>query len=118
MKFREILEEIRKNVDGAKAVSLMGLDGIAIDSVNPENVPLDNFHAEFSAFLKGLRVANAELDAGEIQQFSVVTDRYITFLSAITSDYYMLVIMSAGGNYGRARFELWKAKFKLQDELS
>lgn len=118
MSFRRVLEEIRGSVEGTLAVSLLGLDGIPIDSINPGGLPLESISAEFASFFKGLSLANTELDTGEIQQFSVVTDRYMTFLSAVTSDYFLLVILSTDGNYGRARYELAKAKFKLQDELS
>lgn len=98
-------------------MSLLGLDGIPIDAINPAGLPLESISAEFASFFKGLKLSNTELQTGEVQQFSVVTDRYVTFLSAVTSEYFLLVILSAGGNYGRARFELSKAKSMLQDEL-
>ncbi|HVR41926.1 MAG TPA: roadblock/LC7 domain-containing protein [Thermoanaerobaculia bacterium] len=117
MTFREVLEEISARVEGTRAVSLMGTDGIAIDTVNPGGLPLENIGAEFGSFFRDLRVSNTELDTGEVRQLTVMTDRYVTLLTSLTSDYFLLVILSADGNYGRARFEMAKAKFKLQDEL-
>lgn len=118
MTFREVLEAIRTRVEGTLAVSLLGLDGIPVDAINPAALPLEGISAEFASFFKGLKLSNTELQTGEVQQFAVVTDRYITFLSAVTTDYFLLVVLSADGNYGRARFELAKAKSMLQDELS
>jgi hypothetical protein len=46
-----------------------------------------------------------------------VTEHYITFLSEVTSEYYILLVLQPDGNYGRARFELSKAKHLLRDEL-
>ena len=115
--FREVLESIERNVDGTLAISLMGLDGIAIETVNHGGVQLDAISAEFGSFLKTVRVSNQELNTGEVEQFSLVTDRYVTFLSAVTSDYFILMILSRDGNYGRARYELRRAKFVLEDEL-
>ena len=114
--FRQVLSGIRDRVEGTLAVSLIGLDGIAIDSLNPGRVPLDVIGAEFGGFVKSIR-PNAELDTGEVLQFSLVTERYITFLSAITPEYFVLLVLRPDGNYGRARFELSKAKNLLRDEL-
>ncbi len=116
--FREVLNGIQQRVEGSVAVSLIGLDGIAIDTISDGVVPLDSLGAEFGSFIKSIRLSNTELDTGEVEQFSLVTERYTTFLSAVTSDYYLLMVISPGGNYGRARFELMKAKYLLRDELS
>lgn len=116
--FRDTLRQMQGRVDGCEAVSLIGLDGIAIDSVNDRNVPLDTLGAEFGSFIKSIRLSNTELATGEVEQFSLVTERFVIFLSAITSEYFILMVLSPEGNYGRARFELMKAKQTLQDELT
>lgn len=118
MDFRAVLEDFRSSVDGTLAVTLIGTDGIPIDTVAARDLPMDTISAELTSFLKGLRVTNTELDTGDVRQVSVMTDRYTTVLSQVTSDYFLLVILSPDASYGRARFELAKAKFKLQDELS
>jgi predicted regulator of Ras-like GTPase activity (Roadblock/LC7/MglB family) len=114
--FKEVLAGIRDRVEGTLAVSLIGLDGIAIESIKRDNVPLDVFGAEFGGFIKSVR-PNTELNTGEVLQFALVTEKYITFLSAVTSEYFVLLVMRPDGNYGRARFELAKAKHLLRDEL-
>ena len=115
--FREVLRGIAERVDGTLAVSLIGLDGIAIETVNLDSVPLEAMGAEFGGFIKSVRVTNTELDTGEILQFSLVTEKYIAFLSAVTSEYYVLLVLRPDGNYGRARYELARAKHLLRDEL-
>ncbi len=114
--FKEVLQEIRDRVDGAVAVSLIGLDGIAIESIKTNGVPLDALGAEFGGFIKSIR-PNAELNTGEVLQFALVTEKYITFLSAVTPEYFVLLVMRPDGNYGRARYELARAKHLLRDEL-
>jgi len=114
--FRQVLSGIRARVEGTLAVSLIGLDGIAIDSINEQHVPLDVLGAEFGGFVKSIR-PNAELDTGEVLQFSLVTEKYITFLSSVTPEYFILLVLRPDGNYGRARFELARAKVLLRDEL-
>ena len=115
--FRQVLSGLRERVDGAIAVSLIGLDGIAVETVGAGQVPLDVLGAEFGGFVKSLRNANTELNTGDVLQFALVTERYITFLSEVTPEYYILLVMQPDGHYGRARFELAKAKHALRDEL-
>ena len=115
--FRDALRGLLDRVDGGMAASLIGLDGIAIETLNPSAVPLDALGAEFGGFVKSIRHANTELDTGDVTQFALVTEKYITFLSAVTPEYYILLVLRPDGNYGRARHELSKAKHLLRDEL-
>jgi predicted regulator of Ras-like GTPase activity (Roadblock/LC7/MglB family) len=115
--FRQVLRALADRVEGTLAVSLIGLDGIAIETVSYDSVPLEAMGAEFGGFIKSVRVTNTELDTGEVLQFSLVTEKYIAFLSAVTSEYYVLLVLRPDGNYGRARFELARAKHLLRDEL-
>lgn len=115
--FKDVLAGVRDRVDGAMAVSLIGLDGIAIETIKGGDVPLEVLGAEFGGFIKSIRTANTELNTGDVLQFSLVTEKYITFLSEVTPEYYILLVLKPGGNYGRARFELSKAKHMLRDEL-
>lgn len=115
--FKEVLTGLRDRIEGTLAVSLIGLDGIAIDTIGGGDVPLDVLGAEFGSFIKSIRHANTELDTGDVVQFSLVTEKYVTFLSAVTPEYYILLVLRPDGNYGRARFELSKAKHLLRDEL-
>lgn len=116
--FRQTLATIRDRVDGTLAISLIGLDGIAVESLNENRVPLDVLGAEFGGFIKSIKLSNTELNTGEVQQFSLTTERYLTFLSQVTPEYFILLVMRPDGNYGRARFELARAKNALARELT
>ena len=116
--FGDVLRGIRSRVEGTLAVSLIGLDGIAVETLANPDLPLDLMGAEFGSFIRSVRLSNTELDAGNVEQFSLVTDRYITFLSSVTPEYFILLVLSPDGNYGRARFELTKARSVLAPELS
>ncbi|HYI11674.1 MAG TPA: hypothetical protein VEK57_21635 [Thermoanaerobaculia bacterium] len=115
--FREVLAGLRDRIEGTMAASLIGLDGIPVETVGDSGVPLDVLGAEFGGFVKSIRHANTELNTGEVLQFALVTEKYVTFLSEVTPEYYILLVLQPDGNYGRARFELAKAKHLLRDEL-
>ena len=114
--FKDVLAGIKDRVEGALAASLLSLDGIAIESIREDDVPLDILGAEFGRVIRSIR-PNTEIGTGEVRQFSLITDRYVTFLSEVTPDYYILLVLRPDGNYGRARFELARAKDLLRDEL-
>ena len=116
--FRDVLAGVKETVDGTLAISLIGLDGIAVETINEARVPLDVLAAEFGGFIRSIRLSNTELNTGEVMQFSLTTEKYITFLSAVTPEYFILLVMKPDGNYGRARFELARAKVALRDELT
>jgi predicted regulator of Ras-like GTPase activity (Roadblock/LC7/MglB family) len=115
--FKNVLSGLRDRVEGTIAASLISLDGIPVDTVGAGQVPLDVLGAEFGGFIKSIKNTNTELDTGDVLQFALVTEKYITFLSEVTPEYYILLVLQPDGNYGRARFELAKAKFLLRDEL-
>lgn len=116
--FRTVLAEVKARVEGCVAISLIALDGIAVESLNDGIVPIETLGAEFGSFIKAILNANTELNTGTVEQFSLMTEKYTAVMSAVTSEYYILLVLEPGGNYGRARFELSKAKYRLSDELS
>ncbi len=112
-----VLAGLRNRVEGTRAVSLVGLDGIAVHTISDAGVPLETMSAEFGSFIRTVRLSSTELDTGEVTQFALVTEKYTTFLSAVSPDYFILMVLKPDGNYGRARFELAKAKQALGAEL-
>ena len=116
--FKEVLDRLVEQLRGVLAVTLIGFDGIPIESVNDGGIALDAVSAEFTTFLKSIQLTNTDFETGNVEQVSVITDRYVIYLSVVTSEYLFLMVMEPGANHGKARFELAKAKHALRDELS
>src|SRR5262245_39606412 len=118
MVFTERLHKILQTVEGARAVCLIGRDGIAIERLAVTDEPnLDVATAQFTDIAKKLRIANAELEAGELREMIEATERYLVILSAVTPEYFLMMILSPEGSLGRARYELRKAVAVFHDEL-
>jgi predicted regulator of Ras-like GTPase activity (Roadblock/LC7/MglB family) len=115
---KNVLGDIRRRVEGARVVSVIAYDGIPVETVGEHEVPIETIGAEFASFFRSIRLSGTDLHTGEVEQLALVTERYVTFLSAITRDYFILLVLDPQGNYGRARFELGKARRALQPELS
>jgi predicted regulator of Ras-like GTPase activity (Roadblock/LC7/MglB family) len=118
--FREDLEAICGRVDGAFAASLMGFDGIAIDTAQvnaPAGIEVQNVIIEYSGILGQVRQAAESLQMGKASEVSIRTEKLVAVARPLTPDYFVLLAMSPEGNVGRARYELRIAAPKLAAQL-
>ncbi|HWC64509.1 MAG TPA: roadblock/LC7 domain-containing protein [Thermoanaerobaculia bacterium] len=116
--FRETLLSFAERVEGIAGVSLIGRDGIAIDSVVPaEDGIMESVSAELTGVLGSLSAADLGIEAGSVRQFLVQSEKATVVLASVTSEYYLLILLSPEGNAGRARFEALEAASVLEKEL-
>ena len=117
--FLDRLSRISNRIDGALALSLVAKDGIAVESVSSDpNLDLEVLAAEMVAQARSITEDHRELHVGEVQQLSVTTDWLTLMVSSVAADYYLLLVLGPEGNYGRARFELRRARLLLEADLS
>ena len=117
--FLEHLSRISNRIDGAVALSLVAKDGIPVESFSSDpDLDLDVLAAELVAQARSISENHRELDVGEVQQLSVMTDRLTLMVSSVAADYYLLLVLGPDGNYGKARFELRRARLLLEADLS
>jgi predicted regulator of Ras-like GTPase activity (Roadblock/LC7/MglB family) len=118
--FREDLEAICGRVDGAFAASLMGFDGIAIETAQvnpPAGIELLNVIVEYSGILGQVRQAAESLQMGKASEVSIRTEKLVAVARPLTPDYFVLLALAPDGNVGRARYELRIAAPKLVAQL-
>ena len=117
--FLDQLSRISNRIDGALALSLVARDGLPVESFSSDpELDLEVLAAELIAQVRSISENHRELDVGEVQQLSVMTDRLTLMVSSVAADYYLLLVLGPEGNYGRARFELRRARLLLEAELS
>ncbi len=117
--FLDQLSRISNRIEGALALSLVAKDGMPVESVSSDpNLDLEVLAAELVAQARSITENHREMDVGEVQQLSVTTDRLTLMVSSVASDYYLLLVLGPEGNYGRARFELRRARLLLEADLS
>jgi predicted regulator of Ras-like GTPase activity (Roadblock/LC7/MglB family) len=117
--FLEKLNTISNRIDGALALSLVAKDGIPVESVSSDpDLDLEVLAAEMVAQARSISDNHRELEVGEVQQLAVTTDRLTLMVSSVAKDYYLLLVLGPEGSYGRARFELRRARLLLEEDLS
>lgn len=119
MGFREHLQEVCRSIDGAVACSLMGVDGIEVDThvEGGGDVDVKSLLVEYSGIFRSAREAAATHEAGGISEVSIQTDKIVTVARLVSPDYFMVVALTPGGNFGKARYLLRVTAPKLVSEL-
>ena len=117
--FLDRLSQISNRIGGTLALSLVAKDGMRVESVSSDpDLDLEVLAAELISQVRSITENHRELDVGEVQQLSVTTDRLTLMVSSVAADYYLLLVLGPEGNYGRARFELRRARLLLERDLS
>ena len=120
MSFLTHLESVVNQVDGALACSVMGFDGIAVETHQKEelaDVELQNSWVEYANVVTQLRNAAELLRTGEISEVSINTERVITLMRMVTPEYFLVLAMKPDANYGKGRYVLRVTAPKVKAEL-
>ncbi len=119
MSFRAHLEDVCSQVDGAVACSIMGFDGIAVETheVKRPDVDLQAVLVEYSNILVQIRNAAELLATGEVSEVSINTEKLVTIARLVSKEYFMVLAMTPDGNYGKGRYALRVAAPKIRAEL-
>ena len=120
MGFREDLEQICGKVDGTFSATLMGFDGIAIETFErkpPEGLDLTTLLIEYSGIISQVKQAADTLQMGKASEVSIRTEKMVAIARNLTPDYFVMLTLSPEGNVGRARYELRIAGPKLAAQL-
>jgi len=119
MAFREHLESICRSCEGALACSLMGVDGIEVDThvEGGGDVDVKSLLVEYSGLFRSAREAAEAHAAGGITELFIETEKVLTVARLISPEYYMVVALSPGGNLGKARYLLRVTAPRLRAEL-
>ncbi|MDX2009766.1 MAG: hypothetical protein SFW67_06235 [Myxococcaceae bacterium] len=121
--FAEHLKSIVQQVDGAIACSVMGFDGIAVET-EPRDMPesaaeldLQAAWVEFANLMSQAKQTAETLKTGKVAELSINSEKVITLLRMVNQDYFLVLGLLPSGNYGKARYVLRLTAPKVAKEL-
>jgi predicted regulator of Ras-like GTPase activity (Roadblock/LC7/MglB family) len=120
MSFRAHLESVVNQVDGALACSVMGFDGISVETYQKDEageLELNGAWVEYANLLTQLKNAADVLKTGAVTELSVNSDRVITLIRLVSPEYFLVLALKAEGNYGKGRYVLRVTAPKVKAEL-
>ena len=104
--FAETLKKLVDNLDGGIAAVVMGLDGIPVDTYIRQNDKIDvtTVGMEFSFIITQVRKAGESLQVGGLEELSVKAQRLFLVCRMLSPQYFVAVVMTPEGNFGKCRF--------------
>ena len=119
MGFKAILKSIVAESDGSLGGVIMGYDGIAIDELVLDRAGIDvpMLAVEYASVLKEIKRTISVLQTGELQEVSIVTERCSVIVRGISDDFFAALVITADGNFGKARYLLKREAAKLREAL-
>ena len=118
--FKQALEEIVGRTDEAVGALIMGTDGIAVEKIlgpEGEDANLDVAAAAFAALVRSAQRTGADTGLGALHELTVTLEHTVFIVRLLTAEYFVVLALKPGGNFGRGRFELRKAELQLAREF-
>ncbi len=117
--FADALRSIAERVPQVRMLVIMGTDGIPVDRYVRAAAPeLEAVAAEYTTLLRASLTAAHDTGLGQLREVTVVNDRLIALLVAITSEYYLFAALEPGARVGEARYVLRLASYTLEPEFA
>lgn len=118
MTFETLLRDLVDKVPGSQASLLMGIDGIPVETYVPDTgLDPQQTGAEYAQVLAAARRASRSLEAGDVEELAVQTERGTLLVRLVNPDYFVALALAPGALRGRGRFHLRIASLKLAPEL-
>lgn len=120
MAFLPHLKSVVEQVDGALACSVMGFDGIPVETHEVgtvDAVELNHTWVEYANLLGQLKSAAELLKTGGVQEVSVNAEKVVTLMRLVSDEYFLVLAMKPEANYGKGRYALRLAAPKVKAEL-
>ena len=119
MSYKESLKTVTETVGGGLAAIIMGYDGIPIDEylVDSTQFDLQLLTVEYANLLRDIRCTVELLENGAMEEVSIATDRLRVLVRVINDQFFLVLVITADGNYGKGRYLLSREALKLKDDL-
>lgn len=119
--FREALEKINEQTEGALGSLIMGTDGIAVEkSLLTEGIEmnLDVAAAEVTSLVRTAQRSGRDTGMGATKELFLSYERMNVIARLVSHEYFLVLALKPDGNIGRGRFELRKAELDLAREFA
>ena len=119
MAFKDILKSVVGECSGALGGVIMGYDGIAIEEYLADTGGLDvqTLFIEYASVLKEVKRTVGVLKTGELEEVSIISEKCSVVVRGVSDDFFVALVLSADGNFGKGRYLLKREAPKLREAL-
>lgn len=106
--FRVPLQSICSAIPGAVAATLMGRDGIPVETVEASSADIDvaSLLVEFSSLLDQIGRSAQMFAAGELRELSIRSENLTTIFRPLTDEYFVALALRPEASLGKGRYLL------------
>ena len=118
---RSPLEELCTRVKGAYAATIMGHDGLPVDTVGAaadNDLDVAALVVEFGALVSQVQRSAQMFAAGDLEELAIRSERLTTILRPINESYFLVLALRPGANLGMGRYLVRMSAPKLADALA
>lgn len=112
------LRRIMSHLDDVRGIALVGMDGLVVEEIKQD--PLADLHtlaAELSVSLKQLTEVTESCALGRLETFQMEAAAGVAIVTAVGSEYFLLLVLRPGGNSGRGRFYMQLEAHRMAEEF-
>lgn len=106
------LQSICASLPGALAATLMGFDGIPVETVererdpDMEDVDVQALLVEFSNLIHQIQRSAQMFAAGTLEELSIASERLITIIRPLNDEYFVALAVIPGASTSKGRYLL------------
>jgi predicted regulator of Ras-like GTPase activity (Roadblock/LC7/MglB family) len=119
MSFVGALRGVAQRVPEARAVFIMGVDGIPVERLIVAGDPeAEALAAELTTLVRTTLGSGVDTGLGELRELALVSSGAVALIMAITPQYYLFLSLAPSGYVGRARAAMRVACLSLEREFA
>jgi predicted regulator of Ras-like GTPase activity (Roadblock/LC7/MglB family) len=106
--FRTPLRAICTAMPGAVAATLMGSDGIPVETVQaePNEVDVGSLLVEYAALLDQVRRSAQMFEAGSLEELAIASEHLTTIIRPLNPEYFLALALTPAASAGKGRYLL------------
>lgn len=109
MIFEDVVKKAVEETSGGLAAIIMAKDGISLSQYLREDIgamDLEALGIEFANLLTEIKKAAESMEAGEVKEVLLTTEKYLAIIRILNPEYFIALICSPNANLGKGRFLL------------
>lgn len=104
--FRAALQAICGALPGTVAATLMGMDGIPVETVEGNEVGLEvsSLIVEYGHLIDQIRRSAQMFEAGGLEELTIASERVTTLIRPLTDEYFLALALEPAVPSGKGRY--------------
>ncbi|MEJ2366815.1 MAG: roadblock/LC7 domain-containing protein [Acidobacteriota bacterium] len=115
--FESVFQKLEEGIPGFRAASVVGGDGIEVESHVNDTLPHDVLSAELNAVVRNLDRLKDEIGLGRLEEIALRTESENIFMARLSPDLALLVVTQRSEVTGRTRYQIQRMAHQFIERI-